>query len=302
MSREIVNSMFHVIDWKSDEVAFIDCPGKHFHTGKNSKKDCRVNLDVPPTIFCLHSSCSAIIADMNYKFRRALWDNNPLPKREFTEGERAKIKQDMAQKKKEEEWRQDAIKNKATILQENKWLASDVFHESPMMGDDPMNDSKLFLETMFKADDIIWNGDVMDSGKPEHKDNFRAVKDFLTTGIKGNFTCGSTFKSGTISRSNDNVLSRPYLVVESDTLTIDETCSLYRWMKRFLQLKAIVHSGGKSAHGWFVYPKEKWLQKLKIILPELGCDPALFKPSQPVRMPGVMRGDKLQCLYWGNPT
>jgi hypothetical protein len=37
---------------------------------------------------------------------------------------------------------------------------------------------------------------------------------------------------------------------------------------------------------------------LKNILPNLGCDPALFKPSQPCRLPGARRGDKTQALLY----
>jgi hypothetical protein len=166
------------------------------------------------------------------------------------------------------------------------------------MTDDPSQDTHIFIKTLYSLDDILWNGDVFDSGEPINRFNFKKVSDWLKSGINGNFTCPAIFKEEVYSRSNENVISRPYLVVESDKLTPDETCSLFKWLREFMELKAIISTGGKSFHGWFKFPSEALLNRLKIILPEMDCDEALFKASQPVRMPGVLRGDKWQCLYW----
>lgn len=303
MSKEIVSAMFEVIEWKHEELAFITCPGKAMHTGKNAKKDCRVSLNGAPTLFCLHSSCFAIVEEANLKMRRACRNKTPLIMRVQTEGEKLKIKQAVEQKKKEEELKEWARKNKSEILKKYQWNMTNAFHESPRMGGDLATEAAYFISQLYSPEDIIWNGDVRDSGNSLlHRSNFKPMREWIESGtLKGNFTCPSTFKSGTYSRSNEQVLHRPYIVIESDKLTQDETCSLYRWMQKFMTLKAIVHSGGKSAHGWFDFPEEKIFNKLKIILPELGCDPALFKASQPVRMPGIMRGEQMQCLYWFNP-
>ena len=40
------------------------------------------------------------------------------------------------------------------------------------------------------------------------------------------------------------------------------------------------------------------MAELKTILPPLGCDPAMFKPSQPCRLPGVYRGPEMQALLY----
>jgi hypothetical protein len=62
-----------------------------------------------------------------------------------------------------------------------------------------------------------------------------------------------------------------------------------------------VDTGGKSLHGWFDMPKKAIFDELETILPLLGCDPGLFKPSQPCRMPGVPRGEKYQTLIYYSP-
>lgn len=301
MSHQIVETMFKVMEWGNDSMAYIECPGKHLHTGKAKKTDCRLNLDNAPTIYCLHTSCSKVIEASNYNLRKALYDNKPLPKREMTQGEKLKLKEMDEAKKIQKEYIAKAENHKNLILEKYHWPVADVFHESPLMTDCTSKDSVAFVRSMFKPEDVIWNGDVMDSGKEANRKNFKTSKEWIQEGIKGNFTCACTFKPDSFSRSNENVLTRPYLVVESDILTADQTCSLFKWLRRVMELKAIVYTGGKSVHGWFKFPEAKLFEELKLTLPKMECDPALFKPSQPVRMPGIKRGDKMQCLYYFNP-
>jgi len=101
------------------------------------------------------------------------------------------------------------------------------------------------------------------------------------------------------------VKQRRYLVVESDKLSRDETCAVFRWLKEACDwgLAAVVDTGGKSLHGWFRSPDED-LEEAKIVLGELGCDTKMFTPSQPVRIPGIMRedGGGMQKLIYFDPA
>jgi hypothetical protein len=66
-----------------------------------------------------------------------------------------------------------------------------------------------------------------------------------------------------------------------------------------LELVAIVDTAGKSLHGWFRYPEHEFVvDDLKLVLPALQCDPKLFTPSQPVRLPGALRDGKYQKLVY----
>jgi hypothetical protein len=115
------------------------------------------------------------------------------------------------------------------------------------------------------------------------------------------FTCPSTFKTGTHSRCNDNVVQRRFLVVESDVLDRNQVCAVFHWLEQFTRLRAIVDTAGKSLHGWFDVPSDSTMDELKIILPVFGCDPALFKQAQPCRLPGALRTDrenKVQSLLY----
>ena len=104
-----------------------------------------------------------------------------------------------------------------------------------------------------------------------------------------------------VSRSNENVDDRAFLVVESDTLTKPQVGAVFQAMRDLFKMKlyGVVDTGGKSLHGWFEKPpKKEWEAQLKAFLVPLGCDPAMFKPSQPVRIPGAKRDDKHQSFLW----
>ncbi len=60
------------IDWQNEVSGFCRCPGEAFHTSHNGKRDCRVNVDGAPTIFCFHASCTPAVAEANRRLRREL--------------------------------------------------------------------------------------------------------------------------------------------------------------------------------------------------------------------------------------
>jgi hypothetical protein len=192
-----------------------------------------------------------------------------------------------------------AKNSKAQILSEYATDPADLFEESPcrLLGP-PANDWGLLLG-LFRPPDVVWIGNVTDSGHG-YEQSFRPVSEWLPQPRPpGPFTCPSVFKPGAYSRSKENVVSTPFLVVESDLLTKPEICAVFSWLRQFLRLRAIVDTGGRSLHGWFDYPQSTTVMgELKIILPPLGCDPAMFKPSQPCRLPGVKRGPGVQALLY----
>ena len=56
--RHMAEQILGAIDWQTEVSGFCRCPGEAFHTSGNGKKDCRVNVDGAPTIFCFHASCA----------------------------------------------------------------------------------------------------------------------------------------------------------------------------------------------------------------------------------------------------
>jgi hypothetical protein len=61
--RQIAQRIVGRVDWQTEVSGFCTCPGESMHTSHNGKRDCRVNVDGAPTIFCFHASCSAAVAE-----------------------------------------------------------------------------------------------------------------------------------------------------------------------------------------------------------------------------------------------
>jgi hypothetical protein len=281
------------ISWESEVVGYAQCPGRHLHTTVTSSKDCRVTIDNVPTIFCFHQRCFPIIAPLNQKLRSKTGEGRsfgPTRKRSQTKAVPDGLKQRA----------KDYLPH---ILQECSWSPAEAFEESPTtLGDEVDQDWRLHVSLFVHADNIVWVGSRFDSGKPFHARNFKSPQEWLSGSRPfGSLTCPSTFKAGSHSRSNQNVASQPFFVAESDTLSPEKTCSVFNWMRQFLNLRAIVNSGNKSLHGWFDQPTKAQLEQLKIILPAWGFDRAMFTPSQPCRLAGVVRPDTTPDPLLGVP-
>ncbi len=174
---------------------------------------------------------------------------------------------------------------------------------------EPSNDWKLILK-LFAPDDVVWigakkNDSANDTHPPEWidycKTRFRPAAEWIKeSACPGILTCPNTFKPGTHSRRDADILDRRFLVMESDILDKNQVCAVFKWTEQFTKLRAIVDTAGKSLHAWFEMPAPDVLGQLETILPQLGCDDAMFIPSQPCRLPGGYRPDtgRMQSLLF----
>lgn len=298
--NQIAQDLFGSIDWITSDRGYMKCPGEVYHTGRTLKKDCRIITSGAPTIYCFHSSCSGMIEEANLKLRKAC-TGKEFEKKILTAEEVQAIREKQREKRIGFDLEMFSGVSKETIFNKWEWSPADMYEESPIGLDfDVEQDSRIFLTSLFNFEDVVWIGDVRDSGEPENSENFKTVYDWMFS-KKFNFTCPATFKKGVYSRSNENVLERKYLVIESDVLTQDQICAVFNFCRKFMNLRAVIYTGGKSLHGWFNFPSMPTIDILKQLLPPMGCDPALFKPAQPVRLPGVKRGEKMQSLLYLNP-
>lgn len=227
------------------------------------------------------------------------------PRRELTPEKRERFEVE----RREMRLRAQAETGAASILRDYACGFSFYGNKSPenLFDRDPRDDWRLLL-SLFKSDDIIWIGrNTQHSANAQHGDEwrafcktrFRSVADWLKEpSAPGLFTCPSTFKAGAHSRSNENVIIRRFLVVESDILNKNQVCAVFRWLEQFCRLRAIVDTAGKSLHGWFTPPDSTTLDQLKIVLPAVGCDEALFRLSQPCRLAGANREGRIQSLLY----
>jgi len=297
---DLAETLLGPVEWIDAEHGFCACPGQLRHTKPSKARDCEIFLGGVPSLHCFHSSCQNEIDDANRRLRSALAtgtaqsaDKGSRAARNFAETARQRERRAF------ERLKARARNSKSQVLREYATDPAGLFEQSPCrLLEGPENDWRLLLG-LFRPADVVWIGNVMDSGTG-HEWNFRPVSEWLAQPRPpGPFTCPSVFKPGVCSRSKENVVSTPFLVVESDLLTKPEICAVFSWLRQFLSLRAVVDTGGKSLHGWFDHPASPAVEgELKIILPPLGCDPAMFKPSQPCRLPGVKRGPGVQALLY----
>lgn len=300
-ATEIAENQLGEISWVSATEGYCECPGKDRHTSKDGGKDCILYLDRIPTLHCLHASCAPAVEEANRKLRAAILygskDSDSKPRR-LTAEEKAKLKE----RERQERLRQRAAKSLPQILANHQWTYDQIIADSPVQLTGDAKDHWRLLLKKFKPEDVIWIGDKCDSGKPEHAKHFKTAAEWLKErSVPGPLICPATFKNNSTARSNDNVLVRRFLVVESDTLAKDQVGAVFKWLRDRvgLELVAIVDTAGKSLHGWFRFPQHEYeVDELKLVLPALQADPKLFTPSQPVRLPGALRDGKRQKLVY----
>lgn len=298
------------IRWENDVTGFLPCPGATLHTTPTRPQDCRVKLDGAPTIYCFHASCDSMVVAANQRLRSALGRAqrhgvgtkttpadravaNPLNATPLTPMSAQDYERDVLRLRAEFAM---ASLASARSVQVTEWI-----HRSPTsVPTDPDAQWRSFLQ-LFAADAYLWIGaEVWESGNEGRYQHCWRTRDqwLRCPSVPGRYICPAIFMPGTTSRANSAVTARPFLVVESDVLNKAEIGAVFLWLADSLSLRAIVDTAGKSLHGWFVCPDEDTLADLKIILPAFGCDPALFKPCQPVRLPGALRDGRFQRLLY----
>lgn len=172
---------------------------------------------------------------------------------------------------------------------------------------------------LYPPDAVLWAGRITDSGEGRGH-HFQTRAQWLAAHPHAAapphpFTCPDTFLPGSFSRCGANVSDSPYLVVEADEAlghkpgtdaeraeNLRRNLCILRWLREELRwsLHAIVHTGGKSCHGWFLRPPEPHLAELKALAPALGIDRSVFEKAHPVRLPGVPHektGGRSRLLY-----
>ena len=302
--RSIAQSVLGGITWESDEEGHLKCPGQHIHTSPTHKKDCTIFVDGVPNIFCFHQSCREEVAKINQLLKSEIRDEETITHpNEITTREKLVSLPRTEPNRFEYDLITAAKTDKPYLIKKYNWDPADAFEESPTsIGDNPNQEWRLLLG-LYEKTDIIWIGKEYSSGKPEHAKHFKTVSEWLDCEkIIVPFTCPSIFKPGSYSRSKDQILAQRYLVVESDDLSHEESCSLFKWMRQFMRLRAIINTGGKSLHAWFEPPNSEQEAELRIILPALGFDSAMFRLSQPCRLPGVVRLDAQKDPLLGLPV
>lgn len=191
----------------------------------------------------------------------------------------------------------------ANIQARFRWTLKEITSAGGGIIGEPVEEHwRYLLAALFPDDDVVWIGrHVKDTGKPGHAYRFRpAAKWQRAIECPGVIICPNAFRPQSYVRSNANVITTRYLVVESDDLNRDEVGAVFQFLEQGykMRLRAVVDTAGTSLHGWFEYPPPTVFAQLRDILPRLKCDPAMFAVSQPCRLPGALRDGSYQKLIF----
>ncbi len=103
----------------------------------------------------------------------------------------------------------------------------------------------------------------------------------------------------------ENTGPRRFLVVEFDKGTADDHAARLWHLAEYGSLVLVVHSGGKSLHGWFYCAgqPEAALRKFMAYAVSIGADKATWTKSQFVRLPAGQRENGVrQSVFYFDPA
>jgi hypothetical protein len=199
-----------------------------------------------------------------------------------------------------------AKKYRDAIIARHSWKPADVWEDSPQRIDSDLveSDPRHFLAALFPEDATLWTGRVFQSGEG-HASRWRTCSELMAEEddeLIGPMVTPSTWIQGKSSRTRENVLTTPYVVMDFDGIdgvkpvTAAEheelalnSLALIRWFREGLRWKlaAILKTGSKSLHAWFHKPPQEMLSTLKPLASTLGMDAGLIcGPEHPCRLPG----------------
>ena len=212
-----------------------------------------------------------------------------------------------------------ARNHRQEIILQYGWPHEDVWDDSPQRIDCDLvaMDPVYFLGSLFQPEDLLWTGEVHQSGNDSHAERWKTCAEWSNAVIPiGPMTTPAVWMPGTISRASNNVLKSTYVVLDFDgfdgikPVTPDElsrhlldSLAMIRWLREGMgwQLAAILWTGGKSLHAWFHTPPPEVLETLLPVANSLGMDAGLIgRPEHPCRLPGQIHqgSGKVSRVLW----
>jgi hypothetical protein len=169
------------------------------------------------------------------------------------------------------------------------------------------DDPEWLIDILFPGDPWLCAGksgkDFMTLRRTEWRGKLADQAVIVPSPMKEKF--GLTQDGRRSQRTLRNTGARRFLVVEQDRGTLDEQAAVLMSLGNQAQLQAVVFSGNKSLHAWFLCRgvPENDLRKFMSKAIRLGADPATWVQSQLVRLPGGTRENGIhQAVYYLNPN
>jgi hypothetical protein len=195
-------------------------------------------------------------------------------------------------------------KQRAAIMRNGNGLA-DLWELSPMPVEDNRRHAEEIADKLFSGNPLLCCGKSNSSFDTKPRDAWRgelAALQFIVPSPMSAVT-GLTKDRRESKHTLNNTGTRRFLVCEFDTGTPDDHAALLLHLGTFAPLVCVVHSGGKSLHGWFFVagqPENK-VQKFFHYAVSLGADHSTWTRCQFVRMPdGTRDNGNRQTVFFLN--
>lgn len=177
---------------------------------------------------------------------------------------------------------------------------------SPVKWSDDQPHTEEIINALFPSDALICAGLRNNQALTRSREQWRGFLHNQQFIVPSPMTSvyGKTQEGNTSMRSNSNVGPRRFIICEFDSGNFDDHSARLIELSKYAPLSLVVHSGRRSAHGWFYVagaPTEAVEAFFKYAC-TLGADPATWTPSQYVRMPSGRRdtGVRQRVLFF-NP-
>ena len=206
-------------------------------------------------------------------------------------------------------WPEANQTQRAAIVRNGGGLA-DLWELSPAPVEDNRRHTEEIVEKLFPGNPLLCCGKSNTIFDTKPRESWRGELTGLQfivpspmsalSGKKKNPKPGESERS---THTLDNTGTRRFLICEFDTGTSDNHAALLLHLGTFAPLVCVVHSGGKSLHGWFFVAgqPEEIVQKFFRYAVSLGADHMTWTRSQFVRMPdGTRDNGNCQTVFFLN--
>lgn len=188
------------------------------------------------------------------------------------------------------------------ILRDSGGLAN-LWEASPVRIEDNAAHTEAVIDRLFPFNPLLCCGHSQSVFDTKPRSNWRgqlALLQFIVPSSMSAVT-GLTKDARTSKHTLANTGPRRFLICEFDRGDTDTHAAVLLHLGRFAPLVCVVHSGGKSLHGWFFVagqPEVK-VEKFFRYAVSLGADRATWTRSQFVRMPdGTRDNGRRQTIYF----
>jgi hypothetical protein len=201
-------------------------------------------------------------------------------------------------------WPSITQKQRAAIVREGRGLA-DLWELSPVPVNDNRRHAEEITDKLFPGNPLLCCGKSNSIFDTKPRESWRGQLSGLQLIVPSPMSAitGHTKDGRESKHTLNNTGTRRFLICEFDTGTADTHAALLIHLAGFAPLICVVHSGGKSLHGWFFVagqPENK-VQKFFRYAVSLGADHATWTRSQFVRMPdGTRDNGNRQTIFFLN--